>query len=173
MSQIVKLRVDTSAMRRYLARSRAELAEARHKFTIINTVTDPDTGVKYYKLVDEGRGAVRPKNAKKLRFKLDAGTTVFALSVGPSRPRRITKNALARLRHEIPDILREALLPRLSRNRLPFKADIEHALEGIKLAALKVFRKVAIQRTATFNTRFEFYDREDGQQLANSFEIRE
>ena len=100
---------DTKELERKLPRatSRIEAAVWNSKQTC--------SGISVFKLVDEGRGAVRPKGAKALRIPMrgmqylsaEGGTkaAIFRAYARPTRPQKLREKAFMQMRMQAPSAL--------------------------------------------------------------------
>lgn len=70
-----------------------KLAGQGIKATISNTARSAD-GTYYFFIVNNGRGEVRPKNAKALHWVNAEGEDVFSMYSGPTAPQHILENSL-------------------------------------------------------------------------------
>ncbi len=87
--------LDLSGLDRWLDRLGSQPVMA----TIRNTAQSED-GTYYFDLVNDGRGEIRPVNAKALHWVDRGGQDVFAMHAGPSAPRHIKERALPVIEQE-------------------------------------------------------------------------
>ena len=90
-------RYDTSALDRQLEELEAGGPIRAH---VYNLAKSPE-GLYYWNILNDGRGPVRPVNAKVLHWVDAQGKDVFSRYSGPVAPRHIRENSMAAIREAI------------------------------------------------------------------------
>lgn len=133
-----------------IERALANLGNSDVIAVVYNDASSPN-GVYYWNYVNDGRGPVRPINAKVLHW-VDpkTGEDVFAMYAGPTAPQHIRENALPAIRNGAIAKIRSTG-PQLSREYL---VDLVNGIARVAVAELQqntpgkgpLFKKYRIDR---------------------------
>ncbi len=139
----IRVEFDTRDLLRSLPRGQPEAT--------VRNVKRTRSGLSVYRLVDRGRGPVRPVRAKALRIPTRRGV-IFRRFAGPARPQNLTEQAVAKMNTEAARSIR---------------FELSH---GGLVGFLNTIARVGLE---TLRRRTPRRGLGGGRQLADSFEIDE